>query len=57
MLCKNASLRARRDALKQASVEAGILDSLALQKDEYDAYWEHYIAVKEELVATVLQVG
>ena len=39
----------------QAAAKAGIPESLFPSKDEYEAYWEHYIAVKEELVEKVLQ--
>ena len=31
-------------------------EPLLKDKDEYAAYWEHYISVKEELVETILQV-
>ena len=31
-------------------------ESLLRDKDEYEAYWEHYISVKEELVENILQV-
>lgn len=35
---------------------ADVPESLLRDKDEYEAYWEHYISVKEELVQNILQV-
>ena len=32
-------------------------ESLLRDKDEYEAYWEHYISVKEDLVQNILQVA
>lgn len=38
-------------------LKSEIPDSLLRDKDEYEAYWEHYISVKEELVEKILQVS
>ena len=54
-LASPSSCRERHTALVQMA-PSEIPESLLRNKDEYEAYWEHYIAVKEELVEKVLQV-
>ena len=43
-----------RNGLQLSNLD--VPESLLRDKDEYEAYWEHYISVKEELVENILQV-
>ena len=52
--CKSQVLRGFAHKQVEGSEEE-IPDLLLRAKDEYEAYWEHYISVKEELVEKILQ--
>ena len=43
----------KRNGLQLSNLD--VPESLLRDKDEYEAYWEHYISVKEELVENILQ--